>query len=293
MINKLHNTRQQDHVRWCQFIEEIDRTLEKLNVIQNLSLQDYNKRREEFIKTGLHKETSYYLFSEGVVELEKLMEEIEELEDLIINNESLNSHWESEQLTDGTPDFTKKDKYCSYHKSRTHDTDECYKIKGRSKEDKKVNKRSCNYSKSRSHTTEECYRFRNKTPRDRESGKKICAIREVRSAQGLLELSGFIGNVGCPARILLDTGAELNYVTSEAVKQYNLKTEEAKRKTVELADGRELTTNQQTKFKVYFKAASQEGLDVHAHVLGSKRDARIILGNDFLTILLLLLQLKL
>lgn len=181
-----------------QYLINITKAAEELAVINNESNTQTKKKIKEIFLKNLNKSTKLLALDKDLTEPEEIVEYITQREEIF--------------KQDSRKEYGKinyQNKYCKYHKTKTHSTEECYKLKS---------KNSSNYL-----FKENCPKF------------KLPIIKI------------FINNLEAIA--LLDTGSTENFITKGLIEKALIKTEITGNREIELANQSKVNIKNKTKLE--------------------------------------------
>ncbi|MGL5708014.1 MAG: retropepsin-like aspartic protease, partial [Aeromonas sp.] len=201
--NRITNTKQNDFVTIDSYLKEIEYICKRLAVCKSWTSSMTNQRKEEFFFNGLTKRTQLEMARLNVKNLSEMYNIIRTTENTMIeqiknfrSNRKSNFMESTEKLNSKRQDTGKSSKYCSYHKSTNHSSEEC-RTKNKVK---KFNKQ-----------------YENKNI------DKTLALREPLIKFKSLETKCRINNKNFQA--IIDTGSAYNYIRSDIVKELKLSPE--------------------------------------------------------------------
>lgn len=147
---------------------------------------------------------------------------------------------------------TSKSKFCTFHKSTTHNTDEC----------RNKNISSRNNSEDRTDT-------KNRT----------LALREPNNLPKALEITGYVSNT--KANLLIDTGSAFNYIKTELAEKLKLASHQTQKHEATMANWQ--TVSSEKISELSFRIQNDSFIDYKCRArLIQPLAADIILGMEFL-----------
>ena len=147
---------------------------------------------------------------------------------------------------------TQQDQWCKYHRSSKHSTEDCIKLK------------TLNQSKTNNEPRKDFNNFQKHI-----NNKNL--IHEI------------IGINGIKTSALVDTGADLNFISTQYLEKIKLKPLSISPKTVEIGNGKLIIITKSVKIKLNLESFPSESYSTEAYVFpGNVND--FIIGQDFLAL---------
>ncbi len=139
-----------------------------------------------------------------------------------------------------------------------------------------TNKKFCKYHKSDRHSDEEC---RVQKASKRQHNSKILTYKEPKTEISLLVLPCMINST--ESELLLDTGAENNFVSQTVINKINAQTYTGIQIKAETADGRISVLDKISQLEIKIKGLEQITFKIQAYVLPDS-STDLIIGHKFL-----------
>lgn len=259
LINNLKNIFQINYLSIREYLEAIMELINKLAIINKYSKRELENKILESFYAGLHAETLLEIRKAKCVTVQEIMDFIQGQEEILISNAS--------NTSPSTPTFNEKTKstlpknsnivYCSYHKTTTHNSKDCNKLKSL-REKTKFGK----------------YNHPDNTPGNNNSVISYKS-ESLNNAEVLIEGSAQIA--------LVDTGATESFISDSLVNKLNIKRYSIKKEKIVLANSTEEFVNDETRCKFTF-FNSEDGTKAYDESFKIVRNLsnNIILGNSFL-----------
>lgn len=256
---QMNELRQDEFKRILEYHTEVQ---EKVNIYCtsiNAGVKEKENLLRQTFKNGLCTEAKAFLQSKSAYTVEQMLRELSELEETIIgdslsntrsNNRERRQFKESLQVPHTRENRVAKSaqRYCSYHKSRTHDTRDCRQLKKNEEEKRQKPKDGLN------------------------------AIKEIAVESDRLILKGRMGQKDVD--ILFDTGTALNFISEDCLAA--LENIEVKKESKEIifADGKRTTCVGKTEIEFFIESLNI-AYRAKAYIL-PVNNATLILGTNFL-----------
>lgn len=122
----LKNLKQENFYFIKDYLEEVVKIVRMLSLTYNYKKSEAEKRMKEIFLTGLHNECQIEITKSNLFEVEDIMTYISNIEEILMS--SVKQTKEYYNKSSGNTNH-KPLKYCSFHKSSFHSTDECRKYK--------------------------------------------------------------------------------------------------------------------------------------------------------------------
>ncbi|KAG0438555.1 hypothetical protein DMUE_3019 [Dictyocoela muelleri] len=239
--NQLLSIKQRDYMTTCAYVKDIEITVRKLAICYDWDEIVMNSKVEEVFFVGLDELMRLEITRYSNRSYTAVLEHMLNLESLLI--EKFNK--ESQEIMASCFNSTYKTEERSFKKNnRKHHEKESIRSSFR-----KQNK-FCHYHKSRSHSDEECRRGKNDI-KDKANNKTF-TIRMPPINPTIIEVP--IGIQGFEYKALIDTGSVDNYIPEHVAEKMKLKAERKEKiKKIEMADGSlvEVTHDVELKFKLF------------------------------------------
>lgn len=222
--DKLKRLKQSDYYLIKDYLNEVVKIVKTLSLVYNYKKGESEKRMKEIFLSGLHPECQIEMVKLQLTDINDITNHISNIEEVILSNI---------KQTKPENNFKKKEyfkplKYCSYHKSNFHSSDECRKY---------------NELKEKRNQTRDVYN-------QRKHGKDSAnIILSTTSKIFNLEVSFNNSNV----KALLDTGATNSFVNSEIADKLNLTCEETKPHNISFANNSNHYVTQNSLLILVFK----------------------------------------
>ncbi|KAF9763216.1 hypothetical protein NGRA_1418 [Nosema granulosis] len=261
ILKILEKTRQIDFTTIEEYHEAIKINLEIYLLNTKCPKAEIDRRTEEFFLNGLGRYTADYLIRNKYKNFKEKLEDLNRIETEIKTKvEQKEREWAynntrrvqdryRERLDEGYS------KWCKYHKSKTHNTEECFKLARRDEE-----RRSRNYTKT---TTSQNDNYVMCEPRDDTKSIEIRVHFDKWSEKAIL-----------------DTGSNRNYISETVVKEWKLKVQEDQKITTIYGNSTESVSKYSTT-QICKIEGSKRTYNIKFYVLESL-PVPMILGNEFL-----------
>jgi hypothetical protein len=242
--------KQNDYLTILEYKDQIEKVCMKLAACKQWNEQTLEFKREEIFYNGLTKRTQLEMSRLNVKNLGEMYQIIHTTECTMI--EQMNArldkkHFNEPNKTEKTYYKNNARKYCTYHHSTSHNTDECYSKK---KNESNNNNKSTNM-----------------------------AIKEPKTAAKCIEMDSNVNNK--QVKILFDTGSVFNYANENLVNTLNVTTTNIEEVKVEMANGNSLPVNKSCDVKLQLQADTTVNYEVNLRLL-KNLTTDIILGMDFM-----------
>ncbi|KAF9761107.1 Retrovirus-related Pol polyprotein from transposon [Nosema granulosis] len=261
---RLETTKQKNFSTIGEYHREIEKYSLIITTIQNLTQKEHNRRITDAFYRGLGEHTSLELLKQGIdpESIEETIKYLRRLEEGILLQSNLRqlkvNHSQRNPRTTTDTNFLKAEdrKWCSIHKMTSHNTKDC-----------SLNKTSTAYSGS-IHTP----------PSSQNNSKRSLIISEsIKDQTRNVEIEAEIKDT--TYNFVVDSGADVNYVSKTAADELNFITEETKPITLIFGGGTKEITNMIVRECIKIKGKSYQ---VDFYVI-KELPVKFILGNDFLS----------
>lgn len=244
ILNKrLYEIFQHKNINIQTYYQKIVAAAEDLAIINNeTNLITQKKIKEVFLK-NLNKNTKLLALDKDLSEPLEIVEYISQRDEII--QEDRMRFRNNSNKKNFTSNSEKNKKYCKYHKTNYHSTEECNFLKNKEK-----NKDSSAYSFS-----------------------------EILPKFKLPTINTQINNL--TNRALIDTGATENFISKKLVNKLNLKTRKIKSRKIELANTAIVETSEMVNIELKIKNSPNTIYKIKALVI-KESGYDILLGNEFL-----------
>jgi hypothetical protein len=108
----------------------------------------------------------------------------------------------------------------------------------------------CSFHKSKSHNTNECRKLNEE--KEKQTDRKSYSLIEPRPRIGVIKLDTLVNDK--PTTSLLDTGSTYTYIPESFIDRLNLKPQDTKPITSQTADGRDITVSKLADFNLKFSS---------------------------------------
>ena len=237
-INKPSRLKRCNFSTLSDFIQEIFRLTERVNMCLEDSPHSQLTDRElfEFFIGGPN-------HNEKMILIEREIFSIEEAHNLLSRIEATRTYYQQSEynISKSNPrNTTTEKKYCTYHKTNKHSSNECKVLSNKS------NDKYSHRNNGVSHT--------------------IHTRMEKLASRDLLVPKVTINNEH-DTRIIIDSGADYDFIFQEAVDAFSLKPYNTTKFSVELADGSSVTVNQMVSFTLTFQNIPHVMFKTYAYIL--------------------------
>lgn len=256
--NKLNNIRQNDYATIELYHSDIKYICERLSICKDWNQNMCNQKIQEALFNGLTNRTKLEMSRLNIRNIEEMYNLINTTEKTMIEQMSTRKPQIKKEKSyrqvnqQNMPQITSRNKYCTFHHSKTHSTEEC-RMKDRSEEGKYGNKKQYE--------------------------SKSLALNEPNAPKNSLEMQGKLINTN--VQIIIDTGSAYNYINKAIVRKLNLMTEEIENKTMIMANGDMAKCNEQTKIELMLSNDKNVIHLCNTRIMDSLT-TDIILGMEFL-----------
>ncbi|KAG0436847.1 Retrovirus-related Pol polyprotein from transposon 17.6 [Dictyocoela muelleri] len=282
-FEQLSRIKPDDFITIKAYHRKIEELSQKLGLCSNWSQEIVNLKIEETFCNGLNENVKLEMLKSKRTNAEEIYQSIYLVEDILIQKltttisaktqdaciRAYNFSHPANKESKKYPEEKQRRKFCKYHKSKTHNTNECITL---------TKTRKKNYTK------------REDTPRKDAEHSHNYGITSQCTDEKVLEIPIKINDIQLDA--MIDTGADKNYISTDVVSKLQIETEEMEAPLpAECANGDLITITHTAKIR--FKCAADKTIDYLGmfHILPRKKNT-IILGMSFLKQNLAVIDLK-
>ncbi|KAG0435920.1 Transposon Tf2-6 polyprotein, partial [Dictyocoela muelleri] len=269
-LNQLSNIRQNTYLTIKEYRNQIVKLCTRLAICLGWGNEAKEQKIIEAFYNGLSKRCQLEMARLNVKDCKEMYALINSTEETLI--EQIRSIQPKKNKHKGTPQnsrYSKRlynsdnNKYCTHHKVKTHNTNECKALKRKQELSNKSN--------------------------DHNNTSQTYAIKEIRPKTTALESTGYIKNK--LVNFIIDTGSAYSYIDSKIVNEIDLECYKVEDMEAITVTGDTVKSNKEAKVPLRIQGDKCNEYTVTARVL-KNMSSNLILGMDFLTNLNSVINLK-